>query len=609
MFWSWLAAWGASLAAGGDLCVAVELASRHDLQAIRQTWLDNETRVYFLRPRALPRWLPGLDLRVWGWAQQLPYSCEWLLKARAALRAALASYGATGATGATGAPPGASGGQERPRMTPEEVMAEVMRNADEYKRIIWNSFLKGLAPLFAEAMGTFVLVFTAGCAVTSPTPSPWAPVAIASVLTVMVYATSNISGGHLNPAVTFAMALLGKKSWSGVLSYWLFQFMGAFSAASAYKIVCFPHLAVVAPVPPFHAGYAIGTEMIYTALLVFTVLSCAVSKRNNPPGEPNQFFGLAIGFAALAGGFACGHISGAALNPAVAVTLGLGSGKDPHWALTWFAAELAGATMGAALFRVLRSHEFATEGEAEPAEPDYKVRCLAEFCGTFLLVLTVGLNIISGSRATAYSAAGVLMCMICSVGDISGGHFNPAVTLAVLAAGRAKISRPDAAKYVGAQLAGGLLAGLVYAFYHLGSGVADKSIKLVPGKGYETSQAAIAEFITTSVLAYAVLSVATVRDPPRHVVGLVIGFALMGGSFAVGAVSGGELNPAVVLGLVLGNVVNPGKGGMGPLLNWLALLTCELLGGLCAAGIFRFTHRKEYMDKDAKGEEVDVEAS
>ncbi|CAJ1378910.1 unnamed protein product [Effrenium voratum] len=80
MFWSWLAAWGASLAAGGDLCVAVELASRHDLQAIRQTWLDNETRVYFLRPRALPRWLPGLDLRVWGWAQQLPYSCEWLLK-------------------------------------------------------------------------------------------------------------------------------------------------------------------------------------------------------------------------------------------------------------------------------------------------------------------------------------------------------------------------------------------------------------------------------------------------------------------------------------------------------------------------------------------------
>ena len=45
--------------------------------------------------------------------------------------------------------------------------------------------------------------------------------------------------------------------------------------------------------------------------------------------------------------------------------------------------------------------------------------------------------------------------MICSVGDISGGHFNPAVTLAVLAAGRAKISRPDAAKYVGAQLAGG----------------------------------------------------------------------------------------------------------------------------------------------------------
>eukprot|EP00437_Effrenium_voratum_P010510 CAMPEP_0181425474 /NCGR_PEP_ID=MMETSP1110-20121109/15175_1 /TAXON_ID=174948 /ORGANISM="Symbiodinium sp., Strain CCMP421" /LENGTH=553 /DNA_ID=CAMNT_0023548657 /DNA_START=70 /DNA_END=1731 /DNA_ORIENTATION=- len=513
-----------------------------------------------------------------------------------------ASYGATGSQ-----PSGEREGQgERPRMSPEEVMAEVMRNADEYKRIIWNAFLKGLAPLFAEAMGTFVLVFCVGCAVTSPTPSPWAPVAIASVLTVMVYATSNISGGHLNPAVTFAMALLGKKSWSSVVSYWLFQFMGAFSAAAAYKIVCAPHLAVVAPVPPFHAGYAIGTEMIYTGLLVFTVLSCAVSKRNNPPSDPNQFFGLAIGFAALAGGFACGHISGAALNPAVAVTLGLGSGKDPHWALTWFGAELAGATMGAALFRMLRANEFASgeeapEAEGEPPAPDYKLRCLAEFVGTFVLVLTVGLNVVSGSRATAYSAAAVLMCMICSVGDISGGHFNPAVTVAVLLSGREKILRPDAVRYVGAQLAAGALAGLVYAFYHLGSGVADKSIKLVPGKGYDTTQAALAELITTGVLAYTVLTVATVKDyKTRDVAGLVIAFALTGGSFAVGSVSGGELNPSVVLGLVLGNAINPGKGGMGPVLNWMALLTCEFLGGMVASGVFRFTHRKEFMAPEDK---------
>ncbi|OLQ14241.1 Aquaporin NIP2-1 [Symbiodinium microadriaticum] len=505
-----------------------------------------------------------------------------------------ASYGATSAPEAQGRQSG-----DAARLSPEEVLNEVMRNADEYAKILLNAFLKGLAPLLAEALGTFALVFTVGCVVTSPTPSPWSATSIASVLMVMVYATGPISGGHLNPAVTFAMALVGKKSFGGVMIYWLFQFTGAFMAAAVYKIVCAPHLAVVAPVPPFSAGYAAAGELLYTSMLVFVVLCCAVAKKNTP----NQFYGLAIGFVVLAGGHAVGRISGAALNPAVSVALGLGSGKDPHWALVWFAAELAGAALAAGVYRILRPEEF---GKSTGSPPDLRTRCLAEAFGTFMLVVTVGLNIVSGSRATAYSAAAALMCMIYSLGNVSGAHFNPAVTLAVLAAGRERISRRDAGAYIVAQLAGGLLAGLVYAAYHIGSAVADKSIKLVPGRDFDLTQACIAELITTMFLGYVVLCIATVREPyAKDLFGLVVASAVTGGSFAVGSVSGGELNPSVTLGLMIGNVVNPGKGGIGPLGSWLAFIVSELAGGLLAAGLFRLTHRKEFLEETGGDEKDD----
>ena len=58
--------------------------------------------------------------------------------------------------------------------------------------------------------------------------------------------------------------------------------------------------------------------------------------------------------------------------------------------------------------------------------------CVSEFLGTFILVLTVGLNVLSGSKAGAFSIAASLMCMIYALGTCSGAHFNPAVTLGVL---------------------------------------------------------------------------------------------------------------------------------------------------------------------------------
>ena len=97
--------------------------------------------------------------------------------------------------------------------------------------------------------------------------------------------------------------------------------------------------------------------------------------------------------------------------------------------------------------------------------------------------------------------------------------------------------------------------------------------------------------MSTCLLCYAVLAVSN-----RPAASLVISSALMAGAFAVGAVSGGELNPALTLALALGNLVHPGKGGTGPASSWLTLIACELLGACVAAGLYRVTHQREPLD-------------
>merc|ERR1711971_255118 len=96
-------------------------------------------------------------------------------------------------------------------------------------------------------------------------------------------------------------------------------------------------------------------------------------------------------------------------------------------------------------------------------------KLIAEAIGTFMLVLTVGLNVLVESKAAAFSIAASLMCMIYAIGDVSGGHFNPAVTAAIFCRklGDPKCEQKDAMKeagcYVGAQLAAGFGGALMYA--------------------------------------------------------------------------------------------------------------------------------------------------
>merc|ERR550525_1747570 len=225
--------------------------------------------------------------------------------------------------------------------------------------------------------------------------------------------------------------------------------------------------------------------------------------------------------------------------------------------------------------------------ESEPPETyELPSKLIAEALGTFMLVLTVGMNVLVASKAAAFSIAASLMCMIYAIGDVSGAHFNPAVTVAILVGGRDKISPGDACVYIGTQLVGGLAAAFVYQAVHDGT-----TFRLGPGEGFGWPQVATAEIAFTFVLCFVVLCVATTaKNPAPELTGFIIGMCVTVGGLAIGQISGGSLNPAVSFGIATSRkVVGGGDFTGGP-----SYSAFELIAGCLAAVIFRVVYPQEY---------------
>src|SRR5215472_5375264 len=166
---------------------------------------------------------------------------------------------------------------------------------------------------------------------------------------------------------------------------------------------------------------------------------------------------------------------------------------------------------------------------------------IAEFIGTFFLVLTIGCTGIgAGAGVIAPLAIGAaLMVMVFAGGHISGGHYNPAVTLGVLI--RGKIKPADVVPYWISQSVGAALAALATNFLRAGAPVTSINPHVGP--------ALLAEFLFTFALVYVVLNAATAEGTSGNsFYGLAIGMTVMTGAFAVGDISGGAFNPAVALG-------------------------------------------------------------
>jgi len=433
----------------------------------------------------------------------------------------------------------------------------------------------------AEFVGTFMLVFTVGCNVLTGQPV-WGGVYIACVLSVMIYALGKSSGGNFNPAVSVTLGLAGKMEWNEVAIYCVTQIVAGIVAGLCY-LAMFGSSFNLQPTKG-HSWWQAGlAETLYTFMLCFVVLNVAASKVH---GGKNQFYGLAIGFVVVAGAYSGGSVSMGCFNPAVAFGIDCASAYfGVKYCFVYTLFELVGAALAAGCFKVCRGEQ----EEDESAEPSVAAKLLSEFLGTYMLVLTVGLNVLSGSAAGAFSIAASLMCMIYALGTCSGAHFNPAVTVAIIASGRGKCSPKDGAMYIGVQIVGGICAAFTYSALMNG-----ETFALKPA-AYKWSQAMVAEFVFTFVLAFVVLSVATVKNALNEYFGFAIGMCVTVGGCAIGKVSGGSLNPAVSIGISSSHIIN---GGLG----WPCLIytVVELLAGGAAAGVFMLTQPSEYDSGDEK---------
>ena len=203
---------------------------------------------------------------------------------------------------------------------------------------------------------------------------------------------------------------------------------------------------------------------------------------------------------------------------------------------------------------------------------------IAEFIGTFFLVLTVGCTVIPGAAGVIPPLAigAALMVMVFAAGHISGGHVNPAVTLAVFIRGRCDAK--DVIPYWIAQVAGGVAAAFV-AMFLVGKSGTPMEIANIP-------QAFVAEFLFTFALAYVVLNSATAKGTANNsFYGLAIGMTVMVGAFSVGSISGGAFNPAVAVGIGVMKLVSISQ-------IWLHIVA-DLSGGLVAALAFKMLNPED----------------
>lgn len=193
---------------------------------------------------------------------------------------------------------------------------------------------------------------------------------------------------------------------------------------------------------------------------------------------------------------------------------------------------------------------------------------ITELLGTFFLVFAVGNTVIGGHALAPIGIGLTLAVMIFAGGHISGGHFNPAVTLAVWIRGRCDTK--DVVPYIASQIIGAVIAGFLVTFLR-GKGTAGD---------IEIAKALVAELSFTFALAWVVLNVATAKGTANNsFYGAAIGLTVTAGAIAVGDISGGAFNPAVAIGAVLMGLIKASN-------LWLYLVVCSA-GGLLAGLAFK----------------------
>lgn len=224
--------------------------------------------------------------------------------------------------------------------------------------------------LIAELFGTFALTFVAAgasvvAAVSGGEVNEVARAASGGLIVLaMIYAIGDISGAHINPAVTLAFALRGDFPWRKVPAYWVSQIAGALLAAGLLRVM-FGAVAGAGVSSAHHGPWvALGMESVLTAFLISVILGTATRARILGPQA-----GIPVGAIIILAGLFAGPVSDASLNPARSLGPALVEG-ELHGLWIYLAAPALGALAAVGLVWLMkgapnRSESTTAKGERQ----------------------------------------------------------------------------------------------------------------------------------------------------------------------------------------------------------------------------------------------------
>ena len=225
-------------------------------------------------------------------------------------------------------------------------------------------------PLIAEAVGTFALVF-AGCgAIVINDVSGGAITHVGIALTfglvvmAMIYAVGDVSGAHLNPAVTLGFAAARRLPIRRVPGYVAAQLTGACAAAGTLRTLFPDHATLGATLPAGSWGQSFLLEVILTAILMFVILCVSTGAQ-----EKGIMAGAAVGAVIAFEALFAGPISGASMNPARSLAPALFSGQLAS-VVIYLTAPFAGALLAVPTCRCVEGADCCGPIEASAATSD-----------------------------------------------------------------------------------------------------------------------------------------------------------------------------------------------------------------------------------------------
>jgi len=217
--------------------------------------------------------------------------------------------------------------------------------------------------LAAEALGTYFLVFaaTGAVAVDAVTHGSLGGIgmslACGLVVFAMIEALGDISGAHLNPAVSVGFALAGRFPWRQVPGYVVAQFVGAFAASFTVRALLPESPTLGEHSPHIIAPRAFALECLLGLLLMMTILGVTAKAK-----ERGLQAGLAIGAAVFLGVLVAGPISGGSMNPVRSIAPGVVSGRtDELW--IYVLAPMLGAAIAGLGSGLAKRHRDATASQ------------------------------------------------------------------------------------------------------------------------------------------------------------------------------------------------------------------------------------------------------